>query len=188
MHYKRKHGRTSRTEIRRLDQKSYRAAETRAIENGVVRGNPRTDRYSYRPEPLPIIDGVCNGPKHSKKKRPPKKEKCHVNRVHEWYKETLEERDFWTPHVRCDECLRLGRKGFYGPYVYGCRIHGEREYYNIHTHIATCIHCWKVKVLSTEKVGDDGENWYFYNWRRTRSRRRKIRTQDPVSGMTVSVK
>ncbi len=68
----------------------------------------------------PIEDGSCMG-KASKKKPRPKKDKCPVNRVHEWYKEdVIETRRYIHPFYK------------------------HLKSYDLHYHQKTCIHCWKV--------------------------------------------
>jgi hypothetical protein len=75
--------------------------------------------YNERKNRGPQIDEdeVCMGKAKSKKPRP-KKDKCPVNRVHEWYRETVIE-EYWV------RWTRPGRK-----------MEAEFE-------VKTCIHCWK---------------------------------------------
>jgi hypothetical protein len=144
MHNKRK--RSVRREIKRMDEKSYRAAEARAIHN-IEDGppdNPRVDRYGYRPDPLPLGDIPCNGKRHSKRKRP-KKERCPVNGTHEWYREWIVREDFYVPYHRCEICADR-----WNLVNWGCWSHGERHHYTERIYLATCIHCWKEKKLKSE--------------------------------------
>src|SRR3982751_446596 len=72
------------------------------------------------PDPMrkaPVDSEVCMGKVKAKKPRP-KKDKCPVNRVHEWYVE--EETEI-----------------YYGWYT-------DKEYVRRYK-VFTCIHCWKVK-------------------------------------------
>lgn len=75
----------------------------------------------------PIEDGPCTG-KAKKKKPTPKKDKCPVNRTHEWYKEWVE-----VP--------------LYNYYDFCDRIFGRKR----RVFQATCIHCWKTKELKSER-------------------------------------
>jgi hypothetical protein len=63
---------------------------------------------------------VCMGKAKAKKSRPKKKDKCLVNRKHEWYVETVVEqyRSPWTNILR--------------------------EWTSTYR-VSTCIHCWRVK-------------------------------------------
>lgn len=83
------------------------------------------------PDKLPIEDGPCTGKVKRKKPRKPK-EKCPVNRTHEWYKEwvTVEEA-YWSYALKGYKLLR-------------------REVYK-----ATCIHCWKEKELKRKYPPSD---------------------------------
>ena len=69
----------------------------------------------------PVEDGPCTG-KPRKKKPTPKKDKCPINRTHEWYKE-------WETKTES--------------------VHFFSRTYTVtrRTHKATCIHCWKEKIL-----------------------------------------
>lgn len=69
---------------------------------------------------------VCMG-KAKKAKPKPKKDKCPVNRVHEWYKEVITE-ESWVPV----------HHWWYG-YQPGKKEKVEHTY-----NVRTCIHCWKV--------------------------------------------
>lgn len=200
MHHKRKRSST-RTEIKRMDNKSYRAAVARSIENGTVKGNPRTDRWSYRPEPLPIIDGICNGSSHSKKARPKKSKPTKPKCRHEWYHETAVEdhfylictkpvcdnsharwaRDPWSYHA-CNGCW--DHKSYsYGDDTWTIKTKhwSEKVWYKITKEQATCINCWEVRVYNVDDPTDSRHAW------RGRYTRLKHRTQDPYSGMTVRV-
>lgn len=112
------------------------------------RRSRRRDKAHYAPcgccvdnragKKAPIEDGPCNGKSRSKRVRP-KKERCSVNGTHEWYKEWVEETDWYVPYEICNECG-----------VWYCLLHGERTYFKRRIHKATCIHCWTVKVLKTK--------------------------------------
>lgn len=181
MHHKRT--KTScRKEIRRADNKSFRQQEDRAIERIDDRGPslPRNDRWSYRPEPLPLGDVICTGRVNGNKKSRKPKAKLPKCSGHEWYEETVVE-DKYVSHCTNEACRRY----------YCCGCFDERkgtwftmkEWYTETRRQATCINCWKVRVY--EKIDSrypDGR----YSWRG--KKRRKIRTQDPVSGMTVAVR
>jgi len=69
------------------------------------------------PEKAPPVDddAPSNGKRRSKRKRV-QKERCAINRVHEWYTETISETSEWNGVTFTD--------------TYRVR---------------TCIHCWKVK-------------------------------------------
>ena len=121
MHHRR--SRTTRREVKRMDNKSYRKAEERALTKG-SEDHPPQDRWGFRPEPLPLGDVPCNGKRHGKKKQRKAKDKCPVNRVHEWYKEDVTVLEWVYPY---DWQNRR-------PYQV------ENKY-----HIETCIHCWKEK-------------------------------------------
>jgi hypothetical protein len=103
-----------------MDDKSYRQAEARALRNGIESDTPRSDSWGYRPEPLPLGDVPSNGKVRSKRERKPK-EKCPVNRVHEWYREEVEQETWHYP------------------------FWGERKPYTTldRYKVKTCIHCWK---------------------------------------------
>lgn len=196
MHHKRKRS-TTRREVTRMDNKSYRAAESRVIHNADrAPANPRTDRYSYRPEPLPLFDLPCNGTRHGKPKEPKKKKTpahnpC-PNGQHEWYEETVEGKDFI---LVCPHDIERGYKQYYYRRC-GCRHDFltndfTRRWYKTFREQKTCIHCWKVRVMRTwDENPFSWENRYGVG---QRSRwggplKRKIRTQDPVSGMTLKVR
>lgn len=132
---------------------------------------------------LPRIDEseICNG--KVKKKSTPSKEssRCLPGFHHEWYKETIEDTEY---------------------YLY-CKVHGgrfcwrriepcdyERVYYKTLVVKKTCINCWQERILERKSNSWDA---YDEDWNRIRptwrgSKRRKIRTQDPVSGMTTAVR
>lgn len=65
---------------------------------------------------FPIEDGPCTGNPKPKKPKPAK-DRCSVNRTHEWYVEDFEKTTY----------------GYFGT---------TRTY---HYRRSTCIHCWKVK-------------------------------------------
>lgn len=87
---------------------------------------------------IPRIDEseICNGKSRSKKKPRSPKERCPVNRTHEWYYEWVIQT---TP-------LYWSRWTWMSTREYKYRIKK-----------ATCIHCWKEKRL---KVHDETGNWW----------------------------
>lgn len=167
--------RTTRREVKRLDSKAFRMAEKR----GAYR-NPRTDMWGRGPD-LPVPDDApSNGSRRSKRRRP-KKDRCSVNRKHEWYREWVEKTDFYRRTVHnCETCATESEKWikqrsrwaeifgyeldtWRNPYnPRWCNLHGEKVYYTTRTKIATCIHCGVSKREAYET-----DRW---NWRSDRKR------------------
>jgi hypothetical protein len=114
MHHRR--SRTTHREGKRLDHKAFRMAE----KQGRTRA-PRTDLWGKADE-LPLPDDAVSTSGHRSKRKVPKKEKCPVNRVHEWYKE--ESTHEFTYVLWNDKTLTW--------------TENVVEY--------TCIHCWKIKL------------------------------------------
>lgn len=149
MHHKRK--RTTRREVKRYDHKSARAKERTALDGGHP-GQARGMSWSNTIPQPPIIDEVGLH-KGKKKKQRPAKERCPVNRTHEWYREwqTIEKvhvsgrPGYWN----CQDCRKLRQSG---PYWFEnfCPEHIVQTRYEVHARTDTCIHCWKVKVIKTE--------------------------------------
>lgn len=164
MHHRR--SRNPRREGKRLDNKAYRGAESRAIENGVSNG-PLYDRWGYRPKPLPLGDVPCESDRRGKRKKGGKKRtRCPEGGAHEWYYEWLEEREFFRDYVRnCENCAvqrekwiaekeRWKRLWGYEYKMYECpynpiwcHLHGEQHFYTKRTKIGTCLKCWTVKTV-----------------------------------------
>lgn len=158
MHHRRSH--TSKRESNRLDSKAFRQAEKRALDRPP--SVPPSDHWG-RGSDLPIPDDIpSNGKKRGNKKVGKPKEKCPVNGTHEWYKEWVEEEDYYVHYTRCHKCSEMGRG-----YVFGCSVHNEKHYYTVRNFNATCIHCWKTKTLKTL-----GGRWV--SWRENRVRNRKL--------------
>jgi hypothetical protein len=131
MHHRR--SRNPRRECKRIDTKAYRQAEARALEKGVA-DNPPQDSWHYKAEPLPLGDAPCNGKAHGKKKARKTKDKCPVNRVHEWYTEwSIKDYEYrlWN-----DKVIRWTE-----------RVQEK-----------TCIHCWKAKLI---RVREDRYGWRY---------------------------
>lgn len=128
MHHK-KTKTSSREFMRRADMKSYRQQEQRALDNldeGIPE-QPRAGSWSYRPELLPLGDAVCNGKRHGRKKPRKPKDKCPAHHKHEWYKEWItREHSYRYPWM------------------------SEGRSYTTNNYVATCIHCWKEKILKRE--------------------------------------
>lgn len=183
MHYKRTKA-TSQHEMKRLDNKAYRAAEKLALqdETAVRPRLPRSARWE-RPDPLPLGDVPCNGNRHGKKKARPKKEKCPINGTHEWYHETISEKDEWVlPTGRWWTCFK-------------CRPHGWNDHYceehrlvipHTKTYkLSTCINCWTTKKTNPTFTDEKGQ--WISRWSRGYRYGRlvlKRRPQDIVAGMT----
>lgn len=113
----------------------------------------------------PVESEICNGKSRSKRVRP-KKERCAVNGTHEWYKEWVEETDWYVPFRSCDECG-----------AWYCALHGERIYYKRRSYEATCIHCWKVKILKTEsdRFSSRKPGYSLYGYGKLYLPRRKVK-------------
>lgn len=182
MHHKRTKT-SSRKEISRADNKSFRQQEARAIERIDDRGPSlsRNDRWNYRPQDLPLGDVICTGRVNGDKKARKPKLKLPKCSSHEWYEETVIEHKAYSRCVR-DGCRVWGCTGCWDEYF----RHREREIerFTETRRQATCINCWEVRVY--EKIDSRYPNGRRpYSWGK---KRRKIRTQDPVSGMTVAVR
>lgn len=164
MHHKRK--RSVRREVKRMDEKSYRMAERESMTHGTIVGMPRTDKWCFRPEPLPLGDVPCNGKRHGKKKERKAKEICLVNGTHEWYRETevkIEIRKTGKPGCySCEACWEIRRNIPWYVKEY-CDIHLYEYNVEVTLHTSTCIHCWKEKVKKSErKLDKNVARWGFY--------------------------
>jgi hypothetical protein len=140
MHHKRIK-RTTRHESKRQENKSYRQAVRRTLE-GAPPAAGRGYRYatpaSIRSVTLPLGDRPSTGKARAKIKQRKPKDRCSVNRTHEWYKEEVV------------ETHRYDMPGF----VRWNAMHTEAQRVTrVRTYrIATCIHCWKVKQIGRGKT------------------------------------
>lgn len=150
MHHKRK--RTSRRECARLDEKGYRSRAKQSLRNmeKPYLGRIPSDSWDYRPEPLPMGDVASQGKVRSKKKRP-KKEKCPINRVHEWYRETVWKDE---PKYAYDSLYDLRT----------WQVIGTKK---VEYKVKTCIHCWKKE----EKKIYDRKPWWRGHYKVTLPKR-----------------
>ncbi len=175
MNHKRKRT-TSRAELKRLDNKSYRKREQQILSVPDARtSKSRSLKYWYHPEDLPLNDLPCNGKKRGGKKPRPKKAKLPKCSGHEWYHETVTER--WHYYECGNSCCRTSLLR------YGCRCWTadvEKVYYEVVREQATCINCWEVRIYNETNPMD----WRI-RYRRQRRLVLKKRKQDLVSGMTI---
>lgn len=145
MHHKHRKQTTRRID-HRFSSKEYRQQEKRAINEGRVRNHP----WDQRQKSLPLIDQPSNG-KARGGKRPTKKNKCSVNRTHEWYKEQIIETGeaaYGGPgYGKCEKCVKAKRTEFgWTPPNY-CPEHKISVPWAKIYQKSICIHCW------TEKIG-----------------------------------
>lgn len=185
MHHRR--NRTTRREVKRMDNKSFRAAEQRALNKG-VEDHPPQDRWGFRPEALPLGDVPCNGKSHGKKKASKPRDRCSQGGAHEWYYEWTEVQEFFRDILRtCDTCAMerprwiaeherwhrqwsISYRIWDCPYSYHwCRLHGTKRYYTVRTKIGTCLKCWKTKLVKkTDDLRELYPDRYYYGTKRQR--------------------
>ncbi len=189
MHHKNKD--TGRKRGRRPAHKGARAKTKRALEGTVVTSAARGDSWSATMPQPPILDvPSTRGFKAPKPK--PKKAPRHApcpNGQHEWYEEVVEGRDY----VRL--CPHEKERGY--PYYFrrcNCTYWDldDKTWFKTYVEKKTCIHCWRERII--KEWDDNPYSWERYWSSRKVDRtyggglRRKIRTQDTVSGMTVNVR
>lgn len=113
----------------RRQNKRYETKKFRQAEKTIIQGGRSGDPYigHVKTNDLPVMDGPVTGKTTKKKVRKPK-EKCPVNRTHEWYVE-----DIFSTEV-----------SFYPLFADFVTKKVERTYLK---RKATCIHCWKEKWI-----------------------------------------
>jgi hypothetical protein len=121
---------------KRYGHKMARQETRRVLENGVMPKITHGAHWSPTIEQPPIPDGAVTGGPRAKKPRRKKKERCPVNRVHEWYIEieivTEEFRHWWTNEWRTSKAEVQTR---------------------------TCIQCWKIQKRSRRLTSAYTPHW-----------------------------
>lgn len=130
---------TSRHRGVQVENKSYRQAVQRGLA-GATPAQPRCASWAIpaglRSSTLPVADDLPSNGRRAKKRKPRAKERCPVHGVHEWYVEDEVE----------TRRTRLG-----GWTDWRGRWQPPFEVVTVTTHrVATCIHCWTVKVRRSD--------------------------------------
>lgn len=122
---------------KRYGHKQARQLTRHVLENDGHSSTAHGVHWSPTIEQPPISDNAVMGGPRPKKPRRKKKERCPVNRVHEWYIETAITTEHFRHWWRTDEWIT----------------------HTMEVQTRTCIQCWKVQKRSRRLIAAYKPHW-----------------------------